>query len=69
MQFANESTLLLENRIRLELAERRATLLASLGPVPAVVRPRPFARRVTPLLRTVEYQHPVREVAPARRAA
>jgi hypothetical protein len=40
---------LLEMRFRTQLAERRATLLASLGPAPEPIRFRPFARRIIAL--------------------
>lgn len=44
-----------ELRSRVELANRRATLMASLGPVPTPDRIWPFnRRRVKPLAHTVE---------------
>ncbi|MFN8506326.1 MAG: hypothetical protein U0547_02015 [Dehalococcoidia bacterium] len=41
--------LLMETRMRADRARRRAELKASLGPVPAVERILPFARKVIPL--------------------
>ena len=51
-------------RLRTERATRRATLLASLGPLPKPERLRPFARRTTPLQTPVDITH-----AAARRTA
>ena len=54
-----------ETRLRVERAERRGTLLASLGPFS---KPRPmrvFSRRVVPLAGTIEVYHAPREAGTA----
>jgi hypothetical protein len=63
---------MLETRLRIERAEQRATLLASLGALPKPGPMRLFARRVVPLAGPVEVRHAVRQSAAAtstRRAA
>jgi hypothetical protein len=58
----NVTAALVEAGLRLDHVERRASLLASLGPLPKPERVRPFARRVVPLLHVVEVQHPMPEL-------
>jgi hypothetical protein len=54
---------LLENRLRIAEANRRASPLAALGPMPDAQSMRPFRRCTIPLMDVVEIQH-----APAVRA-
>lgn len=55
---------LIEMRFRTERAERRATLMASLGPLPKPEKLRLFQRRVVSLAAPVDVKH-----APAAGAA
>ncbi len=48
---------LLESRLRTERATRRASLLASLGPLPKPKPLRPFSRRVVALSAPVDIRH------------
>jgi len=57
----NVTAALVEAGLRLDHVERRASLLASLGPLPKPERVRPFARRVVPILHVVEVQSYVSE--------
>ncbi|OAI42467.1 hypothetical protein AYO38_03030 [bacterium SCGC AG-212-C10] len=53
----NSSALMTETRLRIERAERRASLRSSLGALPVHETWQPFRRRAVPLLSAVEIEH------------